>query len=692
MVTAVNNAFDIHLGNAVKNIHKICENLKASSEKQSLTQRFQQIDQHFRDNKQQMTGKVLSEQKQVAFSENLPQLPAQQVSQLQTQYINMIAPVNTGIVLANKTDNSANLNDISQHVKATESNFAQMTSSLTTHMQNPNDTFAQQTYIASIDNYQNSVTKLQRTLPSANALQNQICQQSALVNNALSGRAVPGENIRPEAINQSALKLSQQLDKLPQLPPNNDVSKTTAPIGPYTIAAQNAIKHAKVPDAAKTQQLNNTIARLNKHGENLSKLNAPNVSIAKALSEEILHQLQSLNTLLPTVVCLSESVLKSAFISESIQSLTHSGNIPSSDLTALTSALKSSNNLTLQQLNTHLPAAMRSENLLPLSADVAEPLQQLSDRLQKALSNPSTLPSDVSLKAMQALKQKTEAVLNYNNQFYALDQDNAKNILSTVTVPILSATAQANIDARQYSPVTIDTLVPNTDQMLSQLKNSHHINAIYDQINGINQTLSQIQPPPDINAINTSVNDYVVQSDNIQRDTMAKNLHARSLTPTADTPGISALTELTIQASTHNVLAGTTAKALAASQAHPQNTMATCTGSQMMCSFGIGPGVYNTLRLTTLVNNKPAANISDNIPMVNITPFPGCSSPTNPLMNPFVYPWPCMPILTPFIPSNVTTMIQGAPINTMNNKAICNYAVGGIISFINPNQITTMTS
>lgn len=95
MVTTPNNAFDTNLKNAVEHINKLCKNLTNTSQKNSLSEQFQKIDQHFRGNSQKMTSKALTDQKQAIFSKGFPNLPAQQISQMQTHYIGMVAPVNT---------------------------------------------------------------------------------------------------------------------------------------------------------------------------------------------------------------------------------------------------------------------------------------------------------------------------------------------------------------------------------------------------------------------------------------------------------------------------------------------------------------------------------------------------------------------------------------------------------------------
>ena len=110
------------------------------------------------------------------------------------------------------------------------------------------------------------------------------------------------------------------------------------------------------------------------------------------------------------------------------------------------------------------------------------------------------------------------------------------------------------------------------------------------------------------------------------------------------------------------------------------------------CSFSVAPGSYMSIRATMLTSNLPSSNITDSKLGVNILPFAGCTNPANPTMNPFVFPWVCIPLLTPFIPTNPTMLLQNAPITTINSKAICNFAAGGVVGFINSGQINVKTS
>lgn len=115
-------------------------------------------------------------------------------------------------------------------------------------------------------------------------------------------------------------------------------------------------------------------------------------------------------------------------------------------------------------------------------------------------------------------------------------------------------------------------------------------------------------------------------------------------------------------------------------------------GAMTQCSFGIMPSSYMSTRVTTLTSSMPSSNITDSKIGVNILPFGGCSSPTNPTMNPYVFPWVCIPTLTPFIPTNPTMLLEKAPVTTSDSKSMCTFAAGGVVSFTTPGQFNAKTS
>lgn len=123
------------------------------------------------------------------------------------------------------------------------------------------------------------------------------------------------------------------------------------------------------------------------------------------------------------------------------------------------------------------------------------------------------------------------------------------------------------------------------------------------------------------------------------------------------------------------------------------SNLASVMGAQIQCSFGIGPGSYIGSRFLTNIGQMPSSNITDSKLGVNLLPFSGCSSPTNPFFKPpfIVPPLPCIPTITSFIPTNPTILLENSPVTTINSKGICTFAPGGVISFSNAGQNSTKT-
>jgi len=120
------------------------------------------------------------------------------------------------------------------------------------------------------------------------------------------------------------------------------------------------------------------------------------------------------------------------------------------------------------------------------------------------------------------------------------------------------------------------------------------------------------------------------------------------------------------------------------------------TGASMTCSFGVAPGTLAVLpKNRTMCSNMPAANIMDNIPMVNIMPFGMCQSMSNPTVAAATAaklgvftPMPCIPVIpAPWAPGSPTMMVGGMP--ALNNSSKCMCAWGGVISITAPGQTTT---
>jgi hypothetical protein len=120
-------------------------------------------------------------------------------------------------------------------------------------------------------------------------------------------------------------------------------------------------------------------------------------------------------------------------------------------------------------------------------------------------------------------------------------------------------------------------------------------------------------------------------------------------------------------------------------------------GATLMCSFGAAPGTLTVMPTNrTMCSNMPAANIMDNIPMVNIMPFGMCITLSNPAVASataaalgVLTPMPCMPVTTaPWAPGSPTVLIANNP--ALNNTSTCMCMWGGAITITVPGQVTTM--
>ena len=119
-------------------------------------------------------------------------------------------------------------------------------------------------------------------------------------------------------------------------------------------------------------------------------------------------------------------------------------------------------------------------------------------------------------------------------------------------------------------------------------------------------------------------------------------------------------------------------------------------GAMMQCSFGVAPSSLIVLPVNrVMVENKPAANIMDFKPVVNIPPFGMCSAPANPAFIAATAaalgvptPVPCVPVTAaPWAPGSPTVMIANMPALNNMSKCMCTWA--GVISITNPGTVQT---
>lgn len=121
-------------------------------------------------------------------------------------------------------------------------------------------------------------------------------------------------------------------------------------------------------------------------------------------------------------------------------------------------------------------------------------------------------------------------------------------------------------------------------------------------------------------------------------------------------------------------------------------------GAMTACSFGMAPSSLNVLPPRPLVEGRPAAVITDIVPITNIPPFGMCMSLSNPTVAAataaalgVLTPMPCVPVIpAPWTPQAPTTMIGGLP--ALVAGSTCNCAYGGVITVTMPGAMRTMAS
>lgn len=119
-------------------------------------------------------------------------------------------------------------------------------------------------------------------------------------------------------------------------------------------------------------------------------------------------------------------------------------------------------------------------------------------------------------------------------------------------------------------------------------------------------------------------------------------------------------------------------------------------GAVLTCSFGVAPSSLTVLPINHTLVNMPAANIMDNVPMLNILPFGVCNTPSNPTVAAataaalgVLTPMPCIPVtVAPWVPGTPTVLIGNMPALNSDCKLMCMW--GGVISITFPGQVKVM--
>jgi hypothetical protein len=120
-------------------------------------------------------------------------------------------------------------------------------------------------------------------------------------------------------------------------------------------------------------------------------------------------------------------------------------------------------------------------------------------------------------------------------------------------------------------------------------------------------------------------------------------------------------------------------------------------GALCKCSFGVAPSPLNILpKLPIFICGLPVAVITDFVPMVNISPFGVCSSPSNPTVASataaalgVLTPMPCVPaVVAPWIPSKPMIITPVGPAVCGGDSCMCMW--GGLITIAFPGQAVVL--
>jgi hypothetical protein len=120
-------------------------------------------------------------------------------------------------------------------------------------------------------------------------------------------------------------------------------------------------------------------------------------------------------------------------------------------------------------------------------------------------------------------------------------------------------------------------------------------------------------------------------------------------------------------------------------------------GAQLLCTFGTTPAVLEVLpESRVMVEERPAANIMDHEPIVNIPTFGMCTSPANPEVAAataaamgVLTPMPCVPAtVTPWLPGAPTVLIGGQA--ALDNLSRCMCMWEGVVSIAMAGSVRTL--
>jgi len=122
-------------------------------------------------------------------------------------------------------------------------------------------------------------------------------------------------------------------------------------------------------------------------------------------------------------------------------------------------------------------------------------------------------------------------------------------------------------------------------------------------------------------------------------------------------------------------------------------------GAVLQCPMGTAPSALMVLPAArVLVEGRPVARITDNVPFLNLMPFGMCQSPANPMVLAatvaalgVLTPMPCLPMpVGPWISPVVRTSVGG--LSALGSGGTCPCAYGGVIGIQMPGAMRSLMS
>jgi len=118
-------------------------------------------------------------------------------------------------------------------------------------------------------------------------------------------------------------------------------------------------------------------------------------------------------------------------------------------------------------------------------------------------------------------------------------------------------------------------------------------------------------------------------------------------------------------------------------------------GAVLSCSFGNATSTLSVLPTNCVMVEMPAANIVDEIPMLNILPFGMCCSLANPTVIAstasalgVLTPMPCIPMtVSPWVEGAPAVLIGNMPALSSDSKLTCCWAGSISISFAGQTKV-----